>query len=91
VIRSFKETENPLTYRAVKRYQQIGVWDGWGIERFKKACRLLGETPEELAVSCAINIRQLRQWMNHGFFPSYAALLFHMREQDWFRAQGLKK
>lgn len=81
---------NPRTSIIVRRYRDLGVWSGWGIERFRKCCRLLGETPEEVAVSCAIPISQLRVWTRRGFFPSHAALLFYMREMDWFRANGLK-
>lgn len=86
-----RDASNPKTFRIVRYYRDIGVWEGWGLERFKKACALLQESPEELAASCAIPNSKLRQWMNRGRFPSYAALLFHMREQDWFRAKKLKE
>ena len=74
----------------MRRYAAIGVWDGWGIERMNKCCRLLGETLDELAVSIACRPGQFRGWHKHGHFPGHVALLCHLREQDYLRAKGLK-
>ena len=76
--------KDPKLYRIIKHYSDIGIWNGWGIERFNKCCRLLGETPAELAASCAIKPEALRHWLKkYGTIPSYAALLFHLREREF--------
>jgi hypothetical protein len=57
--------------------------------RFKKCCRLLGETLEEVAVSIAVRPGEMRAWVKSGRIPSHVALLLFLREQDFLRAKGL--
>lgn len=67
----------------------IGVWKGWGIERFYKCCRLLGETIDEVAVSIAMRPGQMRGYLRLGHIPAPVALLLHLRESDYLRSRGV--
>lgn len=74
---------SPESIPWTRYYQKIGVYPGWSLDRFHKACRLLSETPQELCSSCCIPQKVASRYIKAGFFPSYFALLFHMREQHF--------
>lgn len=81
----------PRAALIARHYIDMGVWNGWTMKRVEKACRLLGETMEELAASCCISNQTLWMYRNHGRVPGPVALLFHMREQEFLRSTGLKQ
>jgi hypothetical protein len=66
-------------------YQKIGVYPGWSVDRFNKACRLLGETPMELGHSCCVPASLVTGCIKKGRFPPHIALLFYMREQHFLQ------
>jgi hypothetical protein len=77
------EKASPESIPWTRYYQKLGVYPGWSLERFHKACRLLGETPHELCNSCCIPPEVANRYIKLERFPPYLALLFHMREQHF--------
>lgn len=75
--------EGPESIQWYRYYRDLGVWPGWTVERFHKACAFLRETPEEVAHSCCVPTNTLRRHLEKGYFPPYLSLLFHMREQHF--------
>lgn len=84
------ENSKPDLIRWIIHYRKIGVWPGWNLARVNKCARLLGITLRELGNSCAVRPDLMNTYVKNEWFPSHAALLFHMREQAWFQAHGLK-
>ena len=80
---------SPESIPWTRYYQRIGVYPGWTVDRFNKACRLLGETPLELCNSVCVSGKSLRNYIQSGHFPPHVALLLHMREQHFLQEKGL--
>jgi hypothetical protein len=51
---------------------------------------LLGETLYELGMSCNVLPKEMNKYKALGHYPGPVALLFHIREQEFLIARGVK-
>ena len=72
-------------------YEQVGLDEGWDLERFNRLCRMLGCTAHELGALCLIPPGTMNIWLKRTKkFPPYIALHFALIE-GWYVEEVLKQ